>query len=57
MGVNVAELKGVIASLDESLYKLEGTDLEFYRRETGIDDPEVLKQHILAVQKKAFEVS
>ena len=46
-----------INSLNESLYQLTGTDLEFYRRETGIDDEEQLKQHVLRMQKKAFEVS
>ena len=49
--------RDVVAPLDESLYKLEGEELEFYRRETGIQDEEQLKQHILAVQKEAYEVS
>ena len=49
--------KSAVAELDESLYHLEGPELDFYRRETGIEDKEQLKQHILAVQRKAYEVS
>lgn len=49
--------KDAVAPLDESLYKLEGAELDLYRSETGIQDEEKLKQHILAVQKKAYEVS
>lgn len=49
--------KDVVARLDPSLYKLEGESLDFYKRETGIADEELLKEHILTVQRKAFEVS
>ena len=51
------DLQGAVAPLDESLYKLEGADLDFYRCATGVEDEEQLKQHILAVQKRAFDVS
>ena len=49
--------KNVVAPLDASLYRLEGKDLDFYRRETGIEDEELLREHILLVQSKAFDVS
>lgn len=52
--------KAVIAPLDdenESNYRLEGDALEFYRKETCINDDKQLKEHIFAVQKKAFDVS
>ncbi|KAF7367631.1 Methyltransferase ausD [Mycena sanguinolenta] len=40
--------------LDDSLYR-EGR-VAFIRQETGIQDSEALKQHIIAVQKKAYAV-
>lgn len=30
---------------------------EFFKLETGIDDDEELKEHIVSVQRKAFKVS
>jgi len=42
--------------LDISLYSLQGDQLEFFRTTTGIQDEEELKQHILNVQAKAYEV-
>ena len=42
--------------LDISLYSLQGDQLEFFRTTTGIQDEEELKQHILYVQAKAYEV-
>ena len=49
--------RGLLARVDPSLYKLEGESLDLYRHETGIEDEELLKEHILIVQSKAFEVS
>lgn len=42
--------------LDESLYSLIGEELEFYQSETKIKDEQALKEHILAVQAKAYAV-
>ena len=44
------------APLDESLYKLDDVEVAFFCAQTGIQDPEELKQHILAVQKEAYAV-
>jgi len=45
------------AKLDPSYYHLRPDELAFFQRLTGIDDESVLKQHILRVQAKAYEVS
>lgn len=44
-------------SLDDKFYDPDPEALAFYKKETGIDDDEELKQHILRVQKEAFGVS
>lgn len=48
---------GKLNPLDESLYKLDENGLAFMKRQTGIDDEEELKKHILAVQAEAYQVS
>lgn len=40
----------------EQYYSLKGDELDFFRSQTGIEDEEELKQHIIAVQKKAYDV-
>ncbi|KAJ7590107.1 hypothetical protein C8J56DRAFT_588891 [Mycena floridula] len=42
--------------LDPSLYVLEEDQLGFFRSQTGIDDEEELRAHVLAVQAKAYEI-
>ncbi|KAI0358974.1 hypothetical protein OH77DRAFT_1420487 [Trametes cingulata] len=42
--------------LDESLYKIDDESLEFMKAQTGIQDPEELKKHFLAVQAEAYHV-
>ncbi|KAG6831621.1 hypothetical protein H0H87_004683 [Tephrocybe sp. NHM501043] len=42
--------------LDPTLYSLEEDELAFYKAQTGIKDETDLKEHILAVQEKAYEV-
>lgn len=44
-------------SLDERFYSLADSELAFFKSQTGIEDEIALKQHIIAVQKKAYEVS
>lgn len=44
-------------SLDDKFYDPDPEALAFYKKETGIEDDEELKQHILRVQKEAFGVS
>ena len=43
--------------LDESLYALDGQALEFMKTQTGIEDAEELKKHIINVQTEAYAVS
>ncbi|GLB41661.1 hypothetical protein LshimejAT787_1002610 [Lyophyllum shimeji] len=42
--------------LDEKFYALEGKELAFFQEQTGIKDEAELKQHIISVQTKAYEV-
>ncbi|KAJ7750474.1 hypothetical protein DFH07DRAFT_888089 [Mycena maculata] len=41
--------------LDENLYKTSDADLAFVKAQSGIQDPDELKKHVLAVQKKAYD--
>ena len=43
--------------LDDSLYSIEDRALDFMSAQTGIQDPEELKRHILEVQAEAYVVS
>lgn len=42
--------------LDPTLYNPSPVEVEFFKQQTGIKDDEKLKEHILAVQKEAWEV-
>jgi thermostable 8-oxoguanine DNA glycosylase len=42
--------------LDEKRYDLSPNEAAFFKKETGIDDDEVLKRHILALQAEAYNV-
>lgn len=42
--------------LDEELYTIDDQALEFMKSQTGIQDPEEIKKHILAVQAEAYAV-
>lgn len=42
-------------SLDESLYTPDDQELAFFRSQTGIDDEQALKDHIISVQRKAYD--
>ncbi|KAI0336234.1 hypothetical protein GY45DRAFT_591939 [Cubamyces sp. BRFM 1775] len=42
--------------IDESKYSLKGEELEFMQAQTGIEDEEELKRHILAVQAEAYAI-
>jgi hypothetical protein len=43
-----------VLPLDEGLYKL---DCAFFKQQTGIDDNDELKTHLLCVQADAYEVT
>ena len=42
--------------LDDTLYKIDDQALQFMREQTGIQDEEALKKHILSVQAEAYAV-
>ncbi|RPD81612.1 hypothetical protein L226DRAFT_474830 [Lentinus tigrinus ALCF2SS1-7] len=42
--------------LDETLYSIDDQALEFMKAQTGIQDAEELKRHILAVQAEAYAI-
>lgn len=43
-------------ALNEELYKLRADEIAFYKAQTGIDDDEALRRHILACQAEAYKV-
>jgi hypothetical protein len=43
-------------ALDESLYSLTAEESAFFKSQTGIEDDDELKEHILAIQAKAYKV-
>ncbi|KZT63650.1 hypothetical protein DAEQUDRAFT_733588 [Daedalea quercina L-15889] len=43
-------------TLDESLYHLDEDESAFFKAQTGIDNDEALRKHILKAQKDAYEV-
>ncbi|KAG2367878.1 hypothetical protein BDR07DRAFT_1392400 [Suillus spraguei] len=51
--VHTASVPGV----DASLYKLSPAQAAFFKTQTGIDNDEDLKRHILEVQAKAYKVA
>lgn len=46
-----------VKPLNPDFYNPDEQAKEFFKLETGIEDDELLRNHILAVQAKAFEVS
>lgn len=44
-------------TVDTSLYNLSPEQAAFFKTQTGIDDDEELKRHILEVQAKAYKAS
>jgi len=43
-------------ALDESLYTPDEEQLTFFRSQTGINDEQALKEHIIRIQRKAYEI-
>ena len=43
--------------LDPSLYSLKDSESAFLKQSTKITDDEELREHVLAVQREAFEAS
>ncbi|KAG1747262.1 uncharacterized protein EDB91DRAFT_1235983 [Suillus paluster] len=46
-----------IPAVDTNLYSLSSEEAAFFKAQTGIDDDEDLKRHILEVQAKAYELA
>ena len=46
-----------VLPLDESLYRLDDAGLAFFKQQTGIDDSDELKAHLLSIQAEAYEVA
>ncbi|TFY82954.1 hypothetical protein EWM64_g1069 [Hericium alpestre] len=51
---NLDEIRKQLPPLDESLYNLNEEEVAFYKQQTGIQDDEELKRHIIAVQTEAY---
>jgi hypothetical protein len=45
-----------VLPLDERLYKLNNAEVTFFKQQTGIDDNDELKAHLLSIQAEAYEV-
>ena len=45
------------SKLDESLYNLKEDEAAFFKSQTGIQDDEALKRHIINMQTEAYKVS
>ncbi|THH16275.1 hypothetical protein EW146_g4351 [Bondarzewia mesenterica] len=45
-----------VLSLDDKYYRLDEEERAFFKVETGIDDDEELRRHIIAVQTEAFSI-
>jgi len=50
------QLRHNIPALDERLYDLTDEERSFFRQQTGIQDDDELKAHILQVQAEAYKV-
>ena len=46
-----------VLPLDEGLYRLDDTEITFFKQQTGIDDSDELKAHLLSIQAEAYEVT
>ena len=46
----------MLKTLDEALDRLDEADLKFMSAQTGIQDPEELRRHIVTVQKEIYAV-
>ena len=57
MAITSAESNPAFRPLDDALYKMDEQQLEFMKKQTGIQDPEELKKHIIGVQEEAYAVS
>ncbi|TFY77546.1 hypothetical protein EWM64_g6466 [Hericium alpestre] len=51
---NLDDIRKQLPPLDASLYSLNEEEVAFYKQQTGIEDDEELKRHIIAVQTEAY---
>ncbi|KAF8273973.1 hypothetical protein EI94DRAFT_1794631 [Lactarius quietus] len=45
-----------VLPLDEGLYRLDSAEITFFKEQTGIEDEDELKAHLLSIQAEAYEV-
>jgi len=50
------EYDNLTKPLEEGFYALSADEFAFYKAQTGIEDERAMKDHIIAVQKQAYEV-
>lgn len=55
LGVTAATMPGILPL--SIRYKLSPGQTAFFKSQTGIDDDEALKNHILGVQERAYKVT
>lgn len=55
--ITAASDKHVEIALDSSLYAPTPEEVAFMKKWTNIEDEEELKEHVIAVQKEAWDVS
>lgn len=46
-----------VLPLDERLYKLDNAEITFFKQQTGINDDNELKAHMLSIQAEAYKVT
>ncbi|KAI0823143.1 hypothetical protein BC628DRAFT_620307 [Trametes gibbosa] len=54
--MNIAAKPTPIQPLDRSLYSIDDEGLQFMKTQTGIQDTEELKEHVIAVQEEAYAI-
>ncbi len=54
--LKIVDPNSIRRPLDEKCYNLDNAEEEFIMRQTGIQDPQEVKKHVIAVQAEAYEV-
>ncbi|KAI0639007.1 hypothetical protein C8Q77DRAFT_23362 [Trametes polyzona] len=56
LGPDTVEALTKMFPFDEKLYSLEGEELAFFKAQTGIEDEDELRKHVVAVAREAYAV-
>ncbi|THG92562.1 hypothetical protein EW026_g8378 [Hermanssonia centrifuga] len=54
--LKIVDPNSIRRPLDEKCYNLDNAEEEFIMRQTGIQDPQEVKKHVIAVQAEAYEI-